>query len=216
MVFDDRPLYFYRMETEFNKPGKENEVKEPALKYGYISPDEYLEMDQSSDTRLEYYDGHVIELTGGSYEHGRIEINLILNLGGFLRGKNCNLLGGNMRIGCPNRNNYMYADVLIYCGKEKLEESKSDTILNPVVIIEILSPSALGMDKKRKFEFYKEIPSLKEYIMIGSRKKQVIVRRKQHDNSWDSEEINDREASLLFESIGYQLPLPEIYRDTGL
>jgi Uma2 family endonuclease len=194
----------------------ENEVKEPAPKYEYISPDEYLEMDQASEVRLEYYDGHVIELNGASFEHGRIEINLILMLGGFLRGKQCSMLGSHMRIGSPNRKNYMYADLLVYCGNEQMEEGKFDTLVNPILIIEILSPSTQGMDKKRKFLFYSEIPSLKEYLMIDSGKRQVIIRRKQADNTWNSEEINDKEGTLLFESLGYHLPLPEIYRDTGL
>ena len=125
-------------------------------------------------------------------------------------------MGSRMRIGTPSRESYMYADALVTCGKFKLEGSKYDTVINPSVIIEIQSPSIGGINKKRKLDYYKVIPTLREYIIIDSLKYRVKIARRRSDLDWPFEEINDGEGTLFIESIEYQLTLPEIYKDTGL
>jgi Uma2 family endonuclease len=193
-----------------------SEVNEPAPKYRYISPDEYLEMEQVTDERLEYYNGQAIRIEILTFTHNIIQSNINSSLAIFLNENPCQIMGSRMRISTPSRQNYMYADALIYCGKHILEVSKYDTIINPSVILEIQSPSMGGLNKKRKLHFYKEIPSLKEYIIINSQKCHVEVARKQSDGDWPIEEIYDRNGFLFIETIGYHLPLPKIYRNTGL
>ena len=194
----------------------ENEIKEPAPKYNYISPEDYFEIVRTSESRYEYYDGQVIELSGANWQHNSIEANLRDDLRDFLKGQECSVKGSNVPVTNSLRNSYMLPDILIYCGKPELEKIVLDTLLNPAVIFEILSPSTRGMDKKVKRNYYKEIPTLREYIMIDSQKREVTVLRKQSGNEWESEEIITGSNNLFIETITYELTLPEIYKDTGL
>ncbi|WP_152268586.1 Uma2 family endonuclease [Agriterribacter humi] len=192
----------------------ENEVKEPAPKYNYISPEAYLEAERASKNRSEYYDGHIIAMAGASLRHNRIAMNLYREVGFFLKGNRCNMLPSDMRVSTPLHDSYMYPDAVIVCGEPQLEDDKFDTLLNPSVIFEILSPSTGSMDKGRKFFFYREIPSLKEYIMIDALKLSVIVSRRQSGNAWAFENID--EGSFTIQTIGFTLTLQEIYDGTNI
>lgn len=193
----------------------EFEIREPAPKYSYISPEEYLEMDNIPKCRLEYYDGHVIELDAVSWQHDIIEHNISVPLGIFLKDMRCRVMGPNMRVGTASEKSYMYPDILILCG-EMILKHKSRSLLNPAIIMEVVSQSTKGIDKKVKRKYYGEIPTLREYIMIDSQKREVTVLRKQSGNEWEPEEIITGCNNLLIETIGYELTLPEIYRDAGL
>ena len=193
-----------------------NEVKEPALKYNYTSPAEYLLAERVSEEKHEYYDGQILAMSGAGLNHNRIQANLLINIGSWLKGKNCSILPGDMRVTTPTQDAYMYPDSLIVCGEPQLQDDTFDTLLNPSVIFEILSPTTKGVDKGRKLFFYKRIPSLQEYIMIDSLKKFIQLARKQPDGAWMFEDISNPEASLFIRTINFQLPLQEIYTDTGL
>jgi len=121
-----------------------------------------------------------------------------------------------MRVSTPSHDAYMYPDALIVCGEPQLEDDKFDTLLNPSVIFEILSPSTRSIDKGRKLFFYQQIPSLQEFIMVDPLKKFVQVARKQANGGWEFEEIKDPAASLFIRTINFYLPLEEIYTDAGL
>jgi Uma2 family endonuclease len=194
----------------------ENEVKEPAPKYNFISPEEYLKRERSSTGRHEYYEGQVFAISGASLNHNRIERNLITAIGNFLHDSECEVLPSHMRISTPLHESYMYPDVLIVCGKPELEGDKFDTLTNPSVIFEILSPSTKTIDEERKLFFYRQIPSLKEYIMIDSVKRKVLVVRKQIDESWKFEDIEESTAHLNIYTINFKLLLETIYKNTGL
>lgn len=193
----------------------ENLVKEPAPKYNFISPDEYLKMERETEERNEYYDGLVLAMSGASLEHNCIDRNLIMSVGNFLKGKECQVLPFHMRVSNPSRENYLYPDASIVCGKPELEDDKFDTLTNPSVIFEILSPSTKGADKKGKFFFYMQIPSLKEYIMIDSERRHIIISRKQADSSWKFEELHEDAPALFIQTINFPLPLSELYEGTG-
>jgi Uma2 family endonuclease len=193
-----------------------NEVKEPAFKYNYITPAEYLLAERASEEKHEYYDGQVLAMSGASLKHIRITRNLTLTIGTYLQEKDCEILPGEMRVSTPGRDTYMYPDAVIFCGKETLEDDVFDTLLNPSVIFEILSPSTRSIDKGRKFFFYQQIPTLQEYIMIDSQKRFIQLARKQADSSWIIEIIKNADASLFIRTINFSLPLQEIYSDTGL
>ena len=192
------------------------EVKEPAYKYDYITPAEYLLAERAAEEKHEYYDGQVLAMSGASLRHNRIQANILINAGNFLKGKNCSILPGDMRIATPTQDAYMYPDAVIVCGKPELEDDAFDTLLNPIVIFEILSPSTRSIDKGRKLFFYQGIPSLQEYIMIDSLKKYIQLARKQADAAWVFETISQPEAALFIRSIHFSLPMEEIYTDTGL
>ncbi len=194
----------------------ENDVQEPAPKYNYITPEEYLEMERKSQYKHEYYDGQVIAMSGARMAHNRILSNLITQIGPYLEGKDCSILPSDMRVSTPNHNSYMYPDATIVCEEPQLEDEQFDTLLNPVVIFEILSLSTKNFDKGEKFSYYRHIPSFREYIMIDSTKKFIEAARKQADGSWQFEEITKPDASLIIRSIRYMLPLEKIYYRTGL
>jgi Uma2 family endonuclease len=194
----------------------ENMVKEPAPKYNNISPDEYLALERENEERNEYYDGLVLAMSGASLEHNAIDRNLLGILYGFLKGKECQVLPSYMRVSAPGRENYMYPDASIVCGKPDLEDDKFDTLTNPSVIFEILSPSTKGADKRRKFFFYMQIPSLREYIMVDSERRHIIISRKQPDGSWKFEELHADATALFIQTINFSLPVSELYNGTGL
>jgi Uma2 family endonuclease len=194
----------------------ENEVKEPAFKYNYITPAEYLAAERASEEKHEYYDGQVLAMSGAGLKHNIIASNLVGKISPFLDGKDCRILFSEMRVSTLNQDAYMYPDALIVCGERQLEDEKFDTLLNPSVIFEILSPSTRSIDKGRKLFFYQQIPSLQEYILIDSLKKFIQLARKQADGAWVFENISDHTSSLFIRTIDFYLPIAEIYTDTGL
>ncbi len=194
----------------------ENIVQEAAPKYNFISPKEYLEMERASDTKHEYFDGQVYAMSGASLKHNKVVVNLTSILHSFLDGKDCTVLAENMRVSSPSHDSYMYPDVLIYCNKEELEDDQFDTLLNPSVIFEILSPSTRSIDKGRKLFYYEEIPSLQEYFMVDTDKRLIHVVRKESNGSWNFENISESNPSVLIKTINYQLLLSDIYKGTGI
>jgi Uma2 family endonuclease len=194
----------------------DNEVKEPAPKYNYISPDEYLEMERASDQKHEYYDGLVIAMSGASRAHNRIAMNLYAEVGSFLKGKSCMMYPSDMRVSTPGRDAYIYPDASIICGESKMEDDKFDTLINPTVVIEILSHSTRKNDVGYKLLGYQQIPSVKEYIMIDSTKRFAQTVRKESNGAWRFENIAGEESQVIIQSIDFSISLDEIYRDTGL
>jgi Uma2 family endonuclease len=193
----------------------ENTVKEPAPKYNFISPKEYLEMERASDEKHEYFDGHIYLMSGASLKHAKVAMNLAIKIGSYLENKECSILSETMRVTTQLRDAYMYPDLLIYCNKEELEDDKFDTLLNPSVIFEILSPSTRSIDKGRKFLYYQQIPSLVEYFMVDTLKQRVYIAKKQTNGKWAFENTAE-EGSILIETIQLNLPLSAIYKGTGI
>ncbi len=194
----------------------ENEVKEPAPKYHFISPDEYLAMERASQEKHEYYDGYVQAMSGARLKHIQIGSNLNIVIGSFLSSKECQYLPLDMRVSTPGRNSYMYPDASIICGEPVMEDDQFDTLTNPSVIFEIWSPSTQRKDVGYKLVFYQQIPSLQEYIMIDSVRRYVQTVRKQSDGAWRFEEINNSEGKLHIEAIKFTLTFDDIYQRTGL
>jgi len=194
----------------------ENEVKEPAPKYNYVSPDEYLAMERAAEMKHEYYDGYVEAMSGASLAHNDIAMNIYSRIGSFLEGKECRLLPSEMRVSTPGRDTYLYPDASIVCGKPELEDDKFDSLLNPSVIFEILSRSTQKNDTGYKLLYYKNIPTLKEYIMIDSQKRFVQVVRRQADGAWRFEDIVAADAKVTLETIQLTISLDDLYRNTGL
>jgi Uma2 family endonuclease len=194
----------------------ENELKEPAPKYNYITPDEYLEIERESEEKHEYYDGFVIAMSGARLRHNQIEANIIGIIVNYLSNKECQVLPLNMRVSTPNRDAYMYPDATIVCGEPELEDDKFDTLLNPSVIFEIRSPSTQKYDTGYKLLHYKNIPSLKEYIMVDTGKRFVQIVKKQADGAWRFEDIDDTAGNLFIQTIGLNILFDDLYAKTGL
>lgn len=194
----------------------ENEVKEPAPKYNFISPGEYLEMERASEERLEYYDGYVEAMHPASIAHNRVSINLYADIGNFLKGKKCEVFPAQLKVCTPSRDTYIYPDATIFCEEPESQDDKRDVLLNPSVVFEVTSKSTTKNDYSYKFLYYQNIPSLKEYIMIDSRKRYARVARNQGKNTWTFEDLIQPASELYIRTIDLRLPFDDIYRNTGL
>ncbi len=178
-----------------------------------ISPEEYLSIERGAKEKHEYFEGKVVAMAGASLAHNRIVANLVKKIGNFLEGKSCEILPSDIRISAPSYKSYMYPDATIVCGEPELEDDKFDILKNPSVIFEALSPSTEDHDRGKKFFFYRQIPSLKEYILIDTTKYFIEISRRQPDNSWLFEEISQKDSALHIAAIDYALPLKELYRN---
>lgn len=194
----------------------ENEVKEPAPKFNYVSPDEYLAMERASEEKHEYYDGFIVAMSGARLKHNQVAANLTIDIGSYLKDKECQVLPSDMRVATPNRDTYMYPDLTIVCGKPELEDDKFDTLINPAVVFEIWSPSTEKNDKGYKLIHYKNIPSLKEYIMIDTAKRFIQLMRKEANGAWRFEEITEPPGELYIQSINHKISFTDLYRNTSL
>ena len=193
----------------------ENEVKEPAPKYNYISPEHYLEMERASDTKHEYYKGEVFAMSGASLPHNDIFHNVYGALTFFLKGKGCKPYGSDLRIHIPKDSLYTYPDISIICGKPQTTDIFRDNIINPSVIIEILSKSTKDYDRGTKFTLYRSIKTLKEYILIDSTSVSVEIFTRQEDNSWILTEFKQQSDRFTITTISLTLYLKDIYEDVS-
>jgi Uma2 family endonuclease len=177
----------------------------------YVSPEEYLEREKSADNKHEYYDGQIIAMAGATENHNRIVANLIGELHKFLKGKNCDVFPSDLRVTTPFFSSFMYPDVSIVCGEVEKQDDQFDTITNPAVIIEVMSPSTKERDLGFKFWYYLQIPSLKEYILVDTATYTVKTIIKQSDNSFTVFNTEGIKASLNINAIGMELSLADIY-----
>lgn len=191
----------------------ENEVKEPAPKYNYISPEQCLEMERASETKNEYFNGEVFAMSGASLNHNIVVSTVNTIVLPFLKGKACNMFGSDLRIHIPKNSLYTYPDFSIICGKPEMTDDIKDTVINPSVIIEVLSKSTKDYDRGTKFNLYRSIKTLKEYVLIDSTSISVEVFTRQENNSWILTEFKQLSESFFITTIGLTLHLADIYED---
>jgi Uma2 family endonuclease len=174
--------------------------------------EEYLELDRASEERLEFWDGEVFCMSGGSEWHYEIESNIHAFLKTILRARGCRVFTGNVRIKVPAAPPYRYADVSALCGEARFEEIGGvDALTNPQLIVEVLSPSTEAYDRVDKFTHYKSITTLREYLLVAQHRPHVTRLYKQDEGSWIHTEANEPTATLALDSLGCELPLGEIY-----
>jgi Uma2 family endonuclease len=168
-------------------------------------------MERAATEKHEYYKGEVFAMSGARVKHNRIQMNFLGATHSYLRGKYCEVFGSDLRIHIPSNSLFTYPDAVIICDGLQLLDEEFDTVLNPKVIVEVLSKSTQSYDRGDKFNLYRAIPSLKEYILIGSEFIGVEHYTKQEDNTWILKEHKDISDSLLISSIDFILPLSELY-----
>ena len=176
--------------------------------------EEYLALERESDARLEFWNGEIFEMSGGTLAHERVMGNVYDLFRAELRGSTCSVFGSNMQIKVPSAPPYRYADGSVVWGKVEGERfNGNDLLLNPVLIYEILSPSTEAYDRGDKFTHYKSIPSLREYLLIAQHRPHVTQYVRQDDGSWSYSEINGLEGSVHVPPLGITLKLSEIYQN---
>lgn len=180
-----------------------------------ISPEEYLELEREADYKSEYFQGEVFAMAGAGRNHNRITENLSIDIGFFLKGKSCRSYSSDLKIHIPDNGLYTYPDLLVVCGEEQFVDDKTDTLLNPRIIIEVLSKSTGSYDRGEKFQLYRSISSLEEYVLIDSQRIAAEVFRKSEQGFWSlMSESYTLEGSIELASIGLTLPMRDIYDQT--
>lgn len=176
--------------------------------------EEYLELDRTSEERLEFWDGEVFCMSGGSRSHDRIIINCIVSLSAKLDASKCQVFSADMRIKVPSAPPFRYGDLSALCGEAAFEEvSGVDTLVNPQIIVEVLSPSTEAYDRGDKFTHYKSIPTLRECLLVAQHRPHVTRLFKDKDGQWIHSDVDGLESSVYLSSLNFELPMSEIYRD---
>ena len=179
----------------------------------FYTQEEYLAFERKSLEKHEYYQGEIFDMAGTRVNHNRVQMNFTGEVRAFLKGKSCDVYGSDLRIHIPSNTLYTYPDALIVCGEPELVDEEFDTVLNPVVIVEVLSTSTQDYDRNEKFMLYRSIETLREYILIDSLSVTVEHHLKQIDDNWKLTKYSSLSDAFLITSINYTLPLNELYRD---
>ena len=175
--------------------------------------EEYLELERTSEERFEFWNGEVFCMSGASPEHERILRNMLVYLTLKIGGRGCEAFTSNIRIKVPTAPPYRYADLSALCGEAQFEEIGGvDALVNPQLIVEVLSPSTEAYDRGDKFTHYKSIPTLSEYLLVAQHRPHVTHLYEQPDATWIYAEANDLAATLELVTLNCDLPLNEIYR----
>jgi Uma2 family endonuclease len=175
-----------------------------------VSEAEYLEIERRAETKSGFYDGEMFGMAGGTVTHSLITTNLLRELGNKLKGKPCLVFDSNLRIKVEATGLFTYPDASVVSGPRKVLPGTDDILLNPTLIAEVLSPASEAYDRGTKFENYRRIPSLTEYLMISQKSAHVelFFRR---DNQWSFQEASEVGASLQLPMLSITLSLSEIF-----
>lgn len=179
----------------------------------YITEEEYLDAELTALERHEYYQGEVFAMSGGSVNHESIVGATHLEVGNFLRKKPCRVFLSNLRIQIEANGLFTYPDLSIFCEQLRPYKGRKDTVTNPTVLIEVLSPSTQNYDRGDKFSLYRDLPSLKEYILISSTKVLIEHHLKQADDEWKLTIYRKKEDSLIIHSINFTTTVGAFYEN---
>jgi Uma2 family endonuclease len=180
-----------------------------------LTEEQYLAIERAADFKSDFLDGVMYAMSGGSPLHARLAIGIQAELRAALRGGPCEVYNSDLRVRVSSRM-YTYPDASVVCGKLSLADDEKDVLLNPVVIFEVLSPSTEGYDRGLKFQHYRTIPSLREYVLVEQDKIQVEQYIRQDDGTWMLRDHRGLDAELKMDSIGATLPLRLIYDGVDL
>jgi Uma2 family endonuclease len=174
------------------------------------TPEEYLAPEQKATFKSEYLSGFITAMAGASREHNLIAVNLSREISAQLKERPCEVYGSDMKVCVSSTGLYTYADVVAVCAEPRFLDDKKDTLLNPTMIVEVLSPSTASYDRGDKFAHYRRLASLREYVIVEE-DKVMVERYTRQRNDWLLTELNQLDDTLRLESIDCTVPLREIY-----
>ena len=184
---------------------------------GYVSPEDYLRHERVAVNKHEYFHGTVRAMAGARPEHNRLCFNLNVVLGAQLEGKPCAGYTSNQRVQVLNASSYLYPDMTVVCGKAEFNDDKTpENLLNPTLIVEVISESTANKDRGEKFMLYRQIPSLQQYLMLDSTTVHAELYTRQDNDHWLLMETRDLAAVLGLGSVGCTLPLARLYQGVAL
>ena len=175
------------------------------------SPDEYRELEETAEFRNEYRDGEIVQMAGGSINHSQIIGNIYAFLKSALQGKNARPFMSDLRLWIPRYRRGTYPDVMVVEGELVCTEGRKDEILNPVLIVEVLSKSTKDFDREDKFRFYRSIPEFREYVLVNQSEFLVAQYIKTESNEWLFREYEGESAIVSFASVEVQMSTIDIY-----
>jgi Uma2 family endonuclease len=176
-----------------------------------VTEEEYLALDRAAEVRSEFLDGEMWAMSGGSRWHSQLAINFGAELHSALRGGNCRVFNSDLRVRVMPRRMYAYPDLTVVCGKLLLADNQQDILLNPTVIIEVLSPSTEKYDRGVKFQYYRTIESLRDYILVSQDHLRIEQFTRGEMSTWTLRDYQAMEDQLKIQSIGAAVSLERIY-----
>jgi Uma2 family endonuclease len=183
-----------------------------ALPRTRYTAEQYLEMERKAAFKSEYVRGEIFAMAGASFNHTTVAANIVVELGIQIKGRPCSVHSADLRVQAFDAAVYTYPDVVVVCGKPQLTDSGVDTVVNPTVIVEVLSPSTENYDRGEKFVYYQTIDSLMEYVLVAQDKYRVDHFARQSNGNWLLTVVEDPAGSILLASIDCRLSLADIYR----
>ncbi len=175
------------------------------------TPAEYLALEREAPAKSEYFDGQIFTMAGASRRHNLITGNVVRELGGQLRHKPCEVYPSDMRVKVAKTGLYTYPDVVVVCTEPEFEDAGLDTLINPTVLVEVLSESTADYDRGKKFEQYRALPSVQEVLFLAQDSIHAVHYRRQDDETWILQETRDPGGSLAMTSIEAELSVAEVY-----
>ncbi len=192
------------------------EVNEAAVDYGKrnFTIEEYLEMENVSTEKHEYYQGEIFAMSGAKSQHNIISKNLMIALGTKLKGKPCQPYGSDARIHIEKNTLFTYPDLSVICGDMKSLNNDDHNFLNPTIIFEVLSRSTRNYDRTTKFKLYRDIPTLKEYVMVETESIGIEAWQLNNKGQWELREYQSLGDVLLLPSVQVSIEVKDIYEGT--
>jgi len=177
----------------------------------YITPEEYLERERQAETKSEYLRGEVFAMAGGTLRHARIVTSLVRRLGDKLSRRPCDVYSTDVRLAISQASLYTYPDVMVICGESVAIDDRQDTVTNPLLIVEVLSDSTKNYDRGQKFQYYRSLPSLMEYLTVAQDEVHVEQHARQTSGQWLLTEYSDIGATVSLPSLQIELRIADIY-----
>jgi Uma2 family endonuclease len=182
----------------------------------FLTPEQYLEIERKAEFKSEYFDGVMFTMAGAKEAHNLLAMNVGFALHPQLRSRPCRIYANDMRVRVSATVLYTYPDVIAVCGERHFLDDQRDTLLNPNLIVEVLSPTTEAYDRGRKFEYYKAIESFTEYLLISSDRVHVDLFRRQRDGDWLLKSAERMEDVFELQSVGCRLSLADLYEQVEL
>ena len=177
----------------------------------FITAADYLALERQAEIKSEYLNGQIYAMSGASRNHNRITFNLARRIGNQLGGSRCEGYANDMRVKVSPTGLYTYPDVTVVCGEPRFEDTQVDTLLNPTVIIEVLSDSTEAYDRGGKFAHYRALESLSDYLLVAQNEPRIEHFRRQTDGQWLYSVADGLDAKVEIATIGCVLHLAEVY-----
>ncbi len=172
---------------------------------------EYFALEKEAEEKHEYYNGEIIKMPGASFIHNRIAVNIMVALANKLRDTNYVVLNSDMKIHIQQLESFIYPDAVVIFEKPEFYAERNDTIINPLLVVEVASPSTTKYDRYTKFQYYKTLPSFKEYVLVEQSQPWVVASYKIAERTWKDTEATTLDGSVYLQSVDCIIELKDVY-----